>query len=340
MMLCAAWAVVLAIGDRQDATIIAAVVVLNTVIGVVQEVRAQRAVDALTELASPRAHVRRDGVVVEVPAADVVPGDLVRLEAGDVVPADLGLVESSALQVDESAMTGESVPVDRDVGDEVLAGTVVSRGRGWGSVVRTGPDSGLGRVAALVASAAPRPTPLQRRLSILSRQLVVVTAVLCVVVMVLSVLRGASYVDASILAVSLGVAAIPESLPAVVTVALALGAHRMATPLRGGAVLAGRRDARLGDRVGLGQDRHADTGSAGGPATLDARRLLHGLRATVTTSTARSSGRRRRRPARCGCCATPRCATTPRWGCATRTPGVPWGIPSTSLCSWPRPSRA
>ena len=229
MMLCAAWAVVLAIGDRQDATIIAAVVVLNTVIGVVQEVRAQRAVDALTELASPRAHVRRDGVVVEVPAADVVPGDLVRLEAGDVVPADLGLVDSSALQVDESAMTGESVPVDRDVGDEVLAGTVVSRGRGWGSVVRTGPDSGLGRVAALVASAAPRPTPLQRRLSILSRQLVVVTAVLCVVVMVLSVLRGASYVDASILAVSLGVAAIPESLPAVVTVALALGAHRMAS---------------------------------------------------------------------------------------------------------------
>ena len=183
MMLCAAWAVVLAIGDREDATIIAAVVVLNTVIGVVQEVRAQRAVDAFTLLASPHAHVRRDGVVVAVPAADVVPGDLVRLEAGDVVPADLELVDSSALQVDESAMTGESVPVDRDVGDEVLAGTVVSRGRGWGSVVRTGPDSGLGRIAALVASAAPRPTPLQRRLSILSRQLVVVTAVLCVVVM-------------------------------------------------------------------------------------------------------------------------------------------------------------
>jgi Ca2+-transporting ATPase len=229
MMLCAAWAVVLVIGDRQDATIIAAVVVLNTVIGVVQEVRAQRAVDALTRLASPQAHVRRDGVVIVVPAADVVPGDLVRLEAGDVVPADLRLVESSALQVDESAMTGESVPVDRDVDDEVLAGTVVSRGRGWGSVVRTGPDSGLGRVAALVASAAPRPTPLQRRLSVLSRQLVVVTAVLCVVVMALSVLRGASFVDASILAVSLGVAAIPESLPAVVTVALALGAHRMAS---------------------------------------------------------------------------------------------------------------
>jgi Ca2+-transporting ATPase len=228
MMLCAAWAVVLAIGDRQDATIIAAVVVLNTVIGVVQEIRAQRAVDALTRLASPRAHVVRDGIVVQIPATVVVPDDLVRLEAGDVVPADLTLTDSSALQVDESAMTGESVPVDRSVGDDVLAGTVVSRGRGWGIVVRTGPDSGLGRIATLVASATPRPTPLQRRLSILSRQLVVVTAALCVVVMVLSALRGMSFIDAAILAVSLGVAAIPESLPAVVTVALALGAHRMA----------------------------------------------------------------------------------------------------------------
>jgi Ca2+-transporting ATPase len=228
MMLCAAWVVVLAIGDREDATIIAAVVVLNTVIGVVQEVRAQRAIDALTRLAAPRAHVRRDGVVVEVPAAELVPGDLVRLEGGDVVPADLSLVDASALQLDEAAMTGESVPVDRDAGDEALAGTVVTRGRGWGEVVRTGAESGLGRIAALVASAGPRPTPLQRRLSILSRQLVVVTAVLCTVVLVLSVLRGTTYADAAILAVSLGVAAIPESLPAVVTVALALGAHRMA----------------------------------------------------------------------------------------------------------------
>ena len=228
LMLCAAGAVVVAIGDRGDATIIAAVVVLNTTIGVVQELRAQRAVDALTRLAAPRAQVRRDGVVVELPAADVVPGDLVRLASGDVVPADLGLLDSSALQVDESSMTGESVPVDRAIADEVLAGTVVTRGRGWGVVVRTGADSGLGRLAALVASAGPRPTPLQRRLSTLSRQLVAVTAALCLLVMVLSVLRGVSYTDAAILAVSLGVAAIPESLPAVVTVALALGAHRMA----------------------------------------------------------------------------------------------------------------
>ncbi len=228
MMLCAAWVVVLVIGDRSDATIIAAVVVLNTTIGVVQEVRAQRAVDALNRLAAPRAHVRRDGVVVETAAAELVPSDLVRLESGDVVPADLRLVETSALQVDEAAMTGESVPVDRDLHDEVLAGTVVTRGRGWGEVVRTGADSGLGRIAAMVASATPRRTPLQRRLSGLSRRLVVVTAALCLVVLALSVARGSTLAEAAILAVSLGVAAIPESLPAVVTLALALGAHRMA----------------------------------------------------------------------------------------------------------------
>jgi Ca2+-transporting ATPase len=228
MMLCAAWVVVLAIGDREDATIIAAVVVLNTVIGVVQEVRAQRAVDALTQLAAPRAHVRRDGIVEEIAAADLVPGDLVRLEAGDVVPADLCLADASALQVDEAAMTGESVPVDRTPDEDVLAGTVVTRGRGWGLVVRTGSDSGLGRIAALVASASPRRTPLQRRLAGLSRQLVMVTALLCLLVLALSVARGSTYAEAAILAVSLGVAAIPESLPAVVTVALALGAHRMA----------------------------------------------------------------------------------------------------------------
>ncbi len=228
MLLCAAWLVVLVIGDRGDATIIAAVVVLNTIIGVVQEVRAQRAVDALTRMAAPRAHVRRDGVVAEVPAAALVPGDLVRLEAGDVVPADLRLVDVSALQVDEAVMTGESLPVDRTLDEDVLAGTVVTRGRAWGEVVRTGPDSGLGRIAALVAASTPRPTPLQRRLAGLSRRLVLVTGVLCVAVLALSVASGSSYTEAAIFAVSLGVAAIPESLPAVVTVALALGAHRMA----------------------------------------------------------------------------------------------------------------
>ncbi len=228
LLLCAALGVVLVLGDRVDAAIIGAVVVLNTVIGVVQEVRAEHAVAVLDELASPQARVRRDGRYVELPAAQLVVGDEVRLEAGDVVPADLSLVEAVALEVDEAAMTGESVPVRRDTGAEVLSGTVVTRGRAVAEVVRTGAESGLGRIAGLIAATGLRPTPLQRRLSRLSRQLVWITAGLAALVLVLAVLRGAPLADSLILAVSLAVAAIPESLPAVVSVALALGALRMA----------------------------------------------------------------------------------------------------------------
>jgi Ca2+-transporting ATPase len=228
LLLCGAFVLVVAVGDRADATIIAAVVVLNTAIGVVQDVRAQRAVDALSRMAAPRAHVWRDGSLLEISAGDLVPGDAVRVEAGDVMPADLILVDAASLEIDESAMTGESVPVARAAGDEVLSGTVATRGRGVGRVVRTGPDSGLGRIAALVAGAGIRPTPLQRRLATLSRQLVLVTGLLCLVVLGLAVLQGQSWTNAAVLAVSLGVAAVPESLPAVVTISLALGAHRMA----------------------------------------------------------------------------------------------------------------
>lgn len=138
---------------------IAAVAVLNTTLGVVQELRAERAIAALEELSAPSATVIRDGVMRRVDAAEVVPGDALRLEAGDIVAADAALVEAAGLQVDESAMTGESVPVDRAHGDEVLAGTVVTRGRGVAVVVRMGADSGMGRIAALIASTELRPTP-------------------------------------------------------------------------------------------------------------------------------------------------------------------------------------
>ncbi len=228
LVLCAALVVVVLLGDVSDAVIIAAVVVLNTAIGVVQEVRAENAIAALDRMAAPRARVVRDGRVSEVDAADVVLDDVVRLEAGDVVPADLVLTEAVGLEVDEASMTGESVPVARGQGEEAMSGTVVTRGRGLGVVVRTGADSGLGRIAALIATTGLRPTPLQRRLARLSRELVVVTTLLCALVLALTVLRGSSWTDSLILAVSLGVAAIPESLPAVVSVALALGAYRMA----------------------------------------------------------------------------------------------------------------
>ena len=227
LLLCGAFALVVAVGDGADAAIIAAVVVLNTVIGVVQDVRAQHAIDALSRMAAPVAWAWRDGRLGQLPAAELVPGDVVRLESGDVVPADLLLLEAAAVEVDEAAMTGESLPVARAIGDELLSGTVVTRGRAVGTVVRTGPGSALGRIAALVGGRV-RPTPLQRRLGILSRQLVLVTGALCVVVLGLAIVQGESWTEAAILAVSLGVAAVPESLPAVVTISLALGAHRMA----------------------------------------------------------------------------------------------------------------
>jgi Ca2+-transporting ATPase len=228
LLLLGAFAVTALVGDWTDAAIIAAVVVLNTSIGVFQEVRAEQAIAALGRMAAPQAHVFRDGRLVAVPAADLVPGDLLRLEAGDVVPADADLEEAFALQIDESAMTGESVPVARAVGEEVLAGTVLTKGRAVATVTRTGADSGLGRIAALIASAGIRPTPLQVRLKRLSHVLVVAVLSLAALVFVLGVVRGEPVVDMLILGVSLSVAAIPESLPAVVSISLALGAYRMA----------------------------------------------------------------------------------------------------------------
>lgn len=228
LLLIGAFVVVFVIGDVADAVIISAVVVLNTAIGVVQEVRAANAIAALEQVSAPRARVRRDGRWEEVSSRLVVMDDVVRLEAGDVVPADLRLVEAVSLDVDEASMTGESLPVSRREGDELLSGVVVTHGRGMGVVVRTGAQSGLGRIAALIAQTRLRSTPLQQRLARLSRQLVTVTAGLALLVVVLGVARGDGVTDALILAVSLGVAAVPESLPAVVSVALAMGAHRMA----------------------------------------------------------------------------------------------------------------
>ncbi|HEX6248239.1 MAG TPA: cation-transporting P-type ATPase [Nocardioidaceae bacterium] len=228
LLLLGAFVVTIALADYSDATIIAAVVLLNTAIGVFQEVRAEQAIAALGRMAAPVAHVFRDGALVEVPAADLVPGDLLRLEAGDIVPADADLVEAHALQIDESAMTGESVPVGRGAGEEVQAGTVLTKGRAVATVTRTGVESGLGQVAALIAGAGVRPTPLQQRLRRLSHLLVALVLGLGALVFVLGLLRGESVADMLILAVSLSVAAIPESLPAVVSISLALGAYRMA----------------------------------------------------------------------------------------------------------------
>jgi P-type Ca2+ transporter type 2C len=226
-LLLAAAVVTTALGDYPDTAIIALVVAVNTAIGVAQEVRADRAIAALDRLAAPTARVVRAGTDLVIPAADVVRDDLVRLEAGDVVPADLCLTLAHRLQLDESALTGESLPVPRGAADEAYAGTVVLTGRATGVVTRTGAASALGRIAALVATTRPGPTPLQRRLAGLGRILGGAAVVLSTVVFAIGVATGRPVLDMAITAVSLVVAAVPESLPAVVTLALALGAHRM-----------------------------------------------------------------------------------------------------------------
>ncbi|MEU2164049.1 cation-transporting P-type ATPase [Streptomyces sp. NPDC019208] len=233
MVLLGAIVLTVAVGDHADAVVIALVVVVNTTVGVVQEIRADNAVAALSALSAPAARVVRDGADREVPARDVVPGDVLLLGEGDIVAADARLLESSSLLVDESMLTGESVPVDKDVrsgkpGASVLsAGTVTVRGRAVAEVLATGKGSALGRIASLLEG-RPEPTPLQRRLAALGRVLALVTVALCVLVFALGLLRGLPPATMAVTAISLAVAAVPESLPAVVTLALALGARRMA----------------------------------------------------------------------------------------------------------------
>jgi Ca2+-transporting ATPase len=232
LLLLAAMVVTIALRDVPDALVIALVVTVNTTVGVIQEAKADRAVAALRRLAAPTARVRRDGVERILPAAEVVPGDLIRLDAGDIVPADLSLVEAVQLQVDESTLTGEAVAAAKSATDpeagEAHAGTVVVTGRGLGIAVRTGAGSALGRIAALVAAEPARQTPLQRRLTTLSWVLGVTALALSMIVLTAGLLAGRPLGEMVITAISLTVAAVPESLPAVVTVALAMGAHRMA----------------------------------------------------------------------------------------------------------------
>ncbi|MGW0752502.1 cation-translocating P-type ATPase [Streptomyces sp. NPDC002587] len=227
LVLLGAVVLTLAIGDHADAVVIALVIVVNTAVGVAQEIRADNAVAALSALSAPNARVLRDSAAGEVPAAEVVPGDVLLLGEGDIVAADAELLEASALLVDESMLTGESVAVDKDSGARLSAGTVVVRGRGVATVTATGAGSALGRIAALL-DGKREPTPLQRRLGALGRILAVVTLALCLVVFVLGLVRGLPVATMAVTAISLAVAAVPESLPAVVTLALALGARRMA----------------------------------------------------------------------------------------------------------------
>jgi Ca2+-transporting ATPase len=228
------------IGEPIEAAAILAIVLLNAILGFAQEWRAEQAMAALRALSAPRAQIIRDGNRQEIAAADLVAGDLVWLEAGTRVPADLRIIESAALRIEEAALTGESVPADKDAGlslaaDTPLAdrgnlaycGTIVTAGRGIGVVFATAARTELGRIARLVEEAGEQQTPLQVRLGRFGRRLAVAVLVICAVIFAAGVARGEPLALMFLTAVSLAVAAIPEALPAVVSIALALGARRM-----------------------------------------------------------------------------------------------------------------
>ncbi len=227
-------------GDWVEALAIAAVLVINTVLGFVAELRAVRSMEALRRLGRVHTRVRRNGAARDVPAGALVPGDVVLIEGGDVVTADLRLVEASRLQADESTLTGESVPVAKDTAaaaDDapihertgmLFKGTAVTRGSGEAFVVATGMATQLGHIAGLVDEAEGEATPLERRLEALGRRLILLTVVVAVLTAVLGILGGEDLVLMIETGVALAVAAIPEGLPIVATIALARGMWRMA----------------------------------------------------------------------------------------------------------------
>jgi P-type Ca2+ transporter type 2C len=230
------------VGDLVDTLVILVIVLLNAAIGLVQSWRADQALAALQRLSAAQATVLRGGQVQQVPAHVLVPGDIVLLEAGNQVPADLRLIETAQLKVDESALTGESVTVDKHtnvlegaghaLGDRLnmaFKGTTATHGRGQGLVVATGLTTELGKVAGLLDQNSNRSTPLQLRLAAFGKRVALAVLAICAVIFGVGVLRGEAPLLMMMTAISLAVAAIPEALPAVVTVLLALGARKMVT---------------------------------------------------------------------------------------------------------------
>ncbi len=228
------------LGEYKDAIAIFVIVVLNAILGFTQEYRAEQAMAALKKMSVPKVRVRRDGKISEIPAQELVPGDIVFLEAGNAIPADGSLVESANLRVQESILTGESEPVEKSLesihkehpalGDQhnrVFMGTVVTYGRGTIVITETGMQTELGKIAEMIQSVGQEQTPLQRRLDQLGKTLAIVALVIVAVVFTLGVLRGEPVRTMFLTAISMAVAAVPEGLPAVVTIALALGAQRM-----------------------------------------------------------------------------------------------------------------
>ncbi|SFL47929.1 Ca2+-transporting ATPase [Paenibacillus sp. 1_12] len=228
------------LGEYLDAITIVAIIIMNGILGFIQEYRAERSLRALKELSAPNARVLRNETTLQIPARELVPGDIVLLESGDRIPADLRFIEANSLYAEESALTGESVPVNKHTealhGDEVslgdqrnlgFMGTMVTRGTARAVVIRTGMHTEMGKIADLIQNTESMETPLQHRLEQLGKILIIVALVLTLLVVVAGILHGQEPYSMFLAGVSLAVAAIPEGLPAIVTIALAMGVQRM-----------------------------------------------------------------------------------------------------------------
>jgi Ca2+-transporting ATPase len=227
-------------GENSEGIAILAIILLNGLLGFIQEMRTEKAMEALMSLAAPHARVVRDGVIRDIPAEEVVPGDLIVLEAGNRVPADAVLLEANNLYSDESMLTGESIPVAKIRTDQtnasltgvtsrnmVYMGSMITNGTGRALVMVTGMETEMGKIAEMMETAGVQDTPLQKRLEKLGEYMVTGCLAICAIVAVLGILRGEPVIQMLLGGISLAVAAVPEGLPAVVTIALAIGVRRM-----------------------------------------------------------------------------------------------------------------
>ncbi len=227
--------------EISDAIIIGIVILVNAIVGMIQESKAEKALDALKELSTPKAIVKRNGELVEIPSEEVVPGDVIIIDAGRFIPCDIRLIESANLKVEESALTGESVPVDKDanliledekvsLGDKknmLFMSTLATYGRATGIAVATGMNTEIGKIAKMLDEGENELTPLQKKLEQLGKMLGIVAICICVVMFAVGLFQGRGVTDMFMISISLAVAAIPEGLAAIVTIVLALGVQRM-----------------------------------------------------------------------------------------------------------------